>query len=154
LHKSWKYLWGIVLTVLLALLIVAGSVLGLLQLDITQGYLLDRIENRVAQEYDARLSIGDLGGFLPFNVHMEDVVLVSGDSIQADTLARVGAIQSEIDIWQLLQNKVSITGFAINDPELWLRGREDGSVVFLERIQAPADTADQSGESWLQNVEV
>lgn len=154
LHKSWKYLWGIVLTALLVLLIAVGSVIGLLQLDFMQDYLLDRIENRVEREYHAKLSVGDVGGFLPFNAKLSNVVLVSQDSVEADTLARIGSIENEIDIWELLQNKVTITGFVINEPEFWLRRDEDGKVVFLERIQPMPDTTDVDGEPWLNNVEI
>ncbi|WP_142714504.1 translocation/assembly module TamB domain-containing protein [Fodinibius sediminis] len=136
------------------ILIAVGGVVGLLQLDITHNYLLDRIESRIGQEYDAKLNVGDLHGFLPFNVQLEDVVLVSRDAAETDTLARIGSVSNKIDIWELLQNKVSITGLVIENPELWLRRDENGKIVFLRRLQSPPDTSAESDEPWLSNVEI
>lgn len=129
-------------------------VLGLLQLDVVQDYLLERIENRVEQEYRANLTVGEVGGFVPFNIRLHDVLLTSPDSAGADTLARVGSIDNEIDIWELFGNKVSITGLVINEPEFWLRRGKEGKIIFLERIHPAPDTTDDAGEPWLSNIEI
>ncbi len=153
LHKSWKYLWGIILTVILILLIVSASVIGLLQLDITQDYLLDRVKDRISQDYKTQITIGDVDGFLPFNIELRDVVIANGDSSRTDTLAKIDGVTSHIDVWGFLQNKVTITGFTLENPEIWVRKRADGRIVFLERKEARQDTSAPESR-WLNNVEI
>jgi hypothetical protein len=153
LHKSWKYLWGIILTAILICLIISASVIGLLQLDITQDYLLDRVKDRISQDYKTQITIEDVGGFLPFNIELRDVVIANSDSSRTDTLAKIDGVTSRIDIWGLLQNKVTITGFTLEKPEIWVRKRADGSIVFLERKESRKDTS-ATDRRWLNNIEV
>lgn len=147
-------MWGIVLTILLIILIGIGAAIGLLQLDVTQDYLIDRIESRITKNYQANLSVGDVGGFVPFNIQLQDVVLSHSDSARTDTIAQIGEIENKIDLWSLLQNKVSVTGLVVSNPEVWLRKNERGRLVFLEREPQPADTTSESGDPWLSNVEI
>ena len=151
LHKSWKLLWGIVLTVLMVIIVAIAASIGLLQLDTTQDYLIDRIENRIERDYKGKLSVREVGGFVPFNIVMKDVVLTAQDSTQSDTVATIERLQNNIDIWSLLQNKVSITGFELENPEIWLRKGEGDRIVMLERKTARDTTADNQ---WLNDVEI
>jgi len=159
LHKSWKYFWGIVLSVLLVAVIIAGSILGLLQLDTTQQYIANRIERQVSKAYQAKLSIGDIAGFLPFRLEMDDVVLTSSDSVTAtpDTLATIRKVDAKVDIWGLLRNKISISGFSMSQPRLLLHLNKNGRILFLQRKTKP-DTTDSNksepGSSWFSDVEV
>src|SRR5699024_11488441 len=93
--------------------------LALLQLDVTQDYLIGRIEQQVNQNFEEQLSIGEVGGFRPFNFTLQDVVLTQ-DSTETDTLAYVASIQNNLDIWSLFQNKIGVNGFELNQPEVWL----------------------------------
>ncbi|MCW9711543.1 translocation/assembly module TamB [Aliifodinibius salicampi] len=135
------------------MLIVSASVIGLLQLDITQGYLLDRVKDRISQDYKTQITIGDVQGFLPFNIELREVVIANGDSSRTDTLAKIDGVTSHIDIWGFLQNKVTITGFTLENPEIWVRRSADGRIVFLERKEARQDTS-SSERRWLNNVEI
>lgn len=155
IHKSWKYFWSFIFALLLIVVILLGALLGALQLDMTQNYLADRIEQQVQQRYKATLSVGEIDGFLPFRLNMHDVVLVQKDSANADTLASVNRIGSQIDVWSLLQNKVSITGFSVDRPRLWLRSGDEGKMKFLEHRESRTKTPDaQDKEPWLSTVEI
>lgn len=157
LHKSWKYFWGIILSVLVVILVVGGSILGLLQLDTTQQYLAEKIEQRVSSSYKAKLSIGNVDGFLPFRFTLNNVVLTGGDSAatKKDTLAIIDHINTQIDIWSLLQNKISISNFKMEQPRVWLGTNKEGKITFLERRLPVAPSApERSGKSWIEGVEV
>ncbi|HEX6981985.1 MAG TPA: hypothetical protein VF181_04430 [Balneolaceae bacterium] len=152
LHKSWKYFWGIILTLLLVTLILAGAVIGLLQLDVTQNYLAQRIEQKVEKEYAANLSIGDIEGFVPFGLMFKDVVVTKSDSGRRDTLAAVNSLKMNIDLWGLLQNKVSISDFSVSGIQIWLRG-ENGTLTFLQKNERKSQ-AGQGDEPWFSTVEM
>lgn len=153
LHKSWKYFWRIILTLLLVIVILSGVAIGLLQLDVTQTYLADKIEQKVEQKYKANLSIGEIDGFLPFGLVLKDVVLAENDSSRSDTLAIVKTVKTKIDLWGLLQNKVSIYGFSVDRPQIWLGMGERGGLHFLEK--SVRDQSKKAGtEPWLTKVEV
>lgn len=158
LHKSWKYFWGIVISVLLVVIILAGSILGLLQLDTTRQYIANRIERQISKSYRAKLSIGDIGGFLPFRLEMDNVVLTKNDTTVAtpDTLATISRLDAQIDVWGLLRNKISISGFSMNQPYLWLHRNKNGRITFLERKPKSDTTANRkkSGLSRLSDVEL
>jgi len=155
LHKSWKYFWGILLSLLAIVIIVAGGIIGLLQLDITQDYLSDRIEQNVEASYQADLSIGDLDGFLPFRFELHDVTLARKDSVVTDTIATVKNVSSKVDIWGLLLNKITITGFSVEQPQVQLRSDERGKLILLDREKAKVRNEEpQEGASWLANVEI
>lgn len=156
LHKSWKYFWGVVLTLLLICVILAGGVLGVLQLDATQNYLADRLEQQVENSYHADLAIGELNGFLPFRISLQDVVLRSTiDSSSADTIASVQQVDSQIDLWGLIQNKVTITGFSAQKPRIWIRSDIEGRRPFLiPRTEKKGSSQLFPGRPWLNQVEV
>ncbi|MCW9706658.1 translocation/assembly module TamB domain-containing protein [Fodinibius salsisoli] len=147
-------MWGTVLIILLVVLIGIGGAVGLLQLDAVQDYLIDRVESRVAQNYKANLSVGAVDGFVPFNIQLQDVVVTRGDSAKADTVATIAEVENQIDIWSLLQNKVSVSGLVIREAEVWMQKNEAGQLTLLERIPQPADTSNTVEEPWLSNVEI
>lgn len=155
LHKSWKYFWGIILSLLLVLAIVGGGIIGLLQLDVTQDYLSDRIQQQVEESYHAELSVGGIDGFLPFYVSLHDVVLSRTDTVSSDTLASVKTIDSQIDVWGLLQNRLTITGFSTVNPRVWLRSDNEGKLQFMNPREQKGGTEDRSADgSWFRRVEI
>ena len=158
LHKSWKYFWGIVIALLIVIVVLGGIALGLLQLDVTQNYLADRLEKRVESTYHAELSIGEIEGFLPFSLSMRNVHLSEVDSAgPADTLASVDRLQSRIDVWGLLQNRISITGFTLERPRIWIRTDEEGNRTFLRPRDKTAPNGageEDSGRPWFERVEI
>jgi hypothetical protein len=157
LYKSWKYFWGIVLSLLLTVVIISATVIGVLQLDMTRNYLADRIEKQVETSYKADLTIGEINGFLPFRMGLQDVTLTHADSTvsQPDTLASIRQINTQIDVWGLLQNRISIIGFSVDQPRIWLRSGEEGRLQFLEsRATAKKPTQTKADEPWLSTVEI
>lgn len=154
LYKSWKYFWRIVFAVLFTAVVFSGIVIGILQLDVTKNYLADRIERQVEQTYKAELNIGDIDGFLPFQMSLYDVALLSSDQANADTLVTVQQVDSEIDAWGLLQNKLTIVGFSMQSPEVDLRLGKNGRLLLLERTTEVEKRQRLAGDPWLSSIEI
>ncbi|WP_138429253.1 translocation/assembly module TamB domain-containing protein [Fodinibius saliphilus] len=132
-----------------------STLLGLLQLDITQEYIVDRIETNIEKSYHAELSVGELDGFLPFQLSMQDVVLTNTDTVGVDTLATIKTLNSKIDLWGLLQNRITITGFSMDQPNVWVQSDRKGRTRFLKSRKKKATRKDSSsGSSWFGRVEV
>lgn len=155
IHKSWKFFWGILLSLLLVVAIVAGSIIGILQLDYTRNYISNQIEQQFENQYYADLTIGELDGFLPFRLSLHDVVLENtADSATTDTVLAVKRLDSQVDIWGLLQNKVTVTGFTAREPQVWLRSDEQGRKPLLVRRSEPIADSTSSGNAWFKQIEV
>ncbi|WP_445664761.1 AsmA family protein [Fodinibius sp. AD559] len=154
LYKSWKYFWRIVFVLLLTAVVLSGIIIGILQLDVTKNYLADRIEQQVEQTYKAELNIGDVDGFLPFQMSLYDVTLLRSDESEADTLVSVKQVDSEIDVWELLQNKLTIVGFSLQSPEVNLRSDKNGRLVLLEHRSEAKKRQRSDGDPWLSRIEI
>ncbi|MGM0546260.1 MAG: hypothetical protein ACQEST_06005 [Bacteroidota bacterium] len=139
---------------LLLISLAAGIAIGLLQLDITKDYLANRLEHQLQQNYNADLSIGDIDGFLPFYVQMQDVTLARVEDGTNDTLLTIDRIDSEIDAWALLQNRLTIVGFSVERPRAWLKSNEEGRLVLLDRKQPKKPRQETDREPWLSRVEI
>ena len=154
LYKSWKYFWRIVFVLLLTAAVLSAIGIGILQLDVTKNYLVDRIQQQVEQTYKAELNIGDADGFLPFQMSLYDVALLRSDENDADTLVSVQQVDSEIDVWGLLQNKLSIVGFSLQSPEVNLRSDNNGRLVLLERRPEAKKRQRSDDNPWLSRIEI
>ncbi|NGP76873.1 hypothetical protein G3570_09530 [Balneolaceae bacterium YR4-1] len=141
------------------IMILAGGLLGILQMQVTKNYISERIESDFGKAYNAKLEIRELDGLIPFNFQLQDVSLVDSsatDSLPGDTLASVQQINASLDIWSLFQNKISITGFSVSSPRVRLLSSESGgytlgkSLTRKEKLQWAAD--DEPG--WMPNIEI
>ncbi len=139
---------------MLTAVILSGIVIGILQLDVTKDYLADRIERQIEQTYKAELNIGDVDGFLPFQMSLYDVALLRSGETDTDTLVSVQQVDSEIDVWGLLQNKLSIVGFSLQSPEVNLRSDKNGRLVLLEGRPETKKRQRLDGDPWLSRIEI
>ena len=161
-HRIWKYFWTILLSALLIAMIVAGGILGILQMQATKNYVADRIEERFAGNYEADLQIEQLDGLIPFNFQLRNVLVIdsqSTDSVSSDTLVNIERVNASVDVWSLFQNKISITGFSVTSPRVKLLS--DGSDGYtlgksLKRKAVAADSQDVSisEAGWTPNIEI
>lgn len=158
LHKGWKFFWTVILSLLLIVLVVVGGAVALLQLDATKDILAEKIENDFRKNYNGRLVIGELEGLLPFNTELQNVALLSNptDSSRADTLASINKINVGIDVWGLLQNKLSINAFKVQNPSVRLLADGSGSYTLSNALQKkdPKTKTDQITSSWIKNIEI
>ncbi len=128
----------------------------MLQMKVTKSYLTDWIEQEFANRTEATLQIGDLDGLIPFNIQLEEVKVLHRegiDSAAADTLVDIERINTSLDIWSLLQNRVSITGFSVTEPEIRLKAKEDGMYTLGDVFRGDTSRTMESGR-WFPEVEI
>ena len=136
------------LVLIIALVLVGGSVFGVLQLDRTKSYIADRIERQFETRYPGQLEIGRLDGLLPFRFSFEDVALSGlpkADSAEADTVIKVKQLVVGLNLWNLLQNTVTVNNFLINDPHVRLLDNGEGGYTIGE-LFTPVDTLQRPAE--------
>ncbi len=133
----------------------------MLQMRVTKGYLSDRLEEEFNKTYNSRLVIGQFDGLIPFDLQLDDthIIYQPEDSSRTDTLISVQQLNVEIDVWSLLQNKISVTGFSVDRPSV--RMLSDGEEGYSLRKALTARSAEENREdrkrassSWLNRIEV
>ncbi len=159
LHKSWKLFWKIVFSILFIVILLLGGGFIILQLDATQDTIVQNIENSFQQNYKGELIIGELGGNLPFNAVLNDVVLIAdSDSARPDTVASVGRMELGVDLLGLLQNRLRIDAFALQEPSVRLFADGSGGYTLLTSLEpVSVDTTDSGGgffSSWITDFEI
>ncbi|MFH5885093.1 hypothetical protein ACG2F4_12340 [Halalkalibaculum sp. DA3122] len=164
IHTVWKYFWRIILVLLVGGLLLCGSLFGLLQLNTSKNYIANQIEESFNSRYYGELSIGELEGLMPFRFELTDVTLEaprSEDSLMTqdsrDSVISISKLHTQIDLWSLLQNKISIVAFQLQGPELRFMNNGEGEYTmnqaFRRRSILP-ERQQQLGSSWIQQVEI
>lgn len=154
LHKSWKYFWRAVMALLLIIVIAGGALIGILQLPVTENYLIDRIQNNVEKKFYADLQIKSIDGFLPFNISMHDVVLVNTYEASEDTVIKADQLSASAEIWGLLQNELNITGFSLDNPEVWIHSDEEGRRKLLVARSDSTASSSKDKSGWFSNAKI
>lgn len=141
-------------------MIVCGGLLGILQMQATKGYLAGWIEDDFRQNYVAELQIGELDGLIPFNLQLRNVKVIDYsemDSLKADTLINIERVNASLDVWNLLQNKISITGFSVTAPRIKFLSDGMGGYTLgrsLKRQGSEARIDSLQGSGWSPNIEI
>ncbi len=151
------------MVLLLVVVIVGGGVFGVLQLDTSKNYIANQIEASFNSRFYGDLSIGNLEGIMPFRYELTDVTLMapSADDITSDTASRDSVISlkklnTQIDLWRLLQNKISIIDFEVQNPEVrFLSNGEDSyTLMHAFRTRSIQPNREEVDGSWIQQVEI
>lgn len=160
LHKLWKYFWTLAAVLLGAALLLGGFTFGLLQTDLAQRYIVERLESDFQNTFPSRLEITRLEGTLPFRARLDSVTVSTspGGDFTADTIVAVDRVSVTLDVWALMRNTLAITGFSVENPRVSIRSGPDGTADFVEAFRPrPAAGADSTGErrdSWFRGIEV
>lgn len=162
IHKCWKYFWTLVLGILVFLLITLGGSIGLMQMKVTKNYLANQLEQNFSDTYPAELSIGQLNGLIPFNVILDDVSIKTTsapvDSVgKNDTLASLRSVSANLDVLSLLRNKISITGFSVVEPNIYLSGADGEDFLFsglFKKDPVRKNNETGPGRTWFSNIEI
>ncbi|MDZ7692899.1 MAG: hypothetical protein U5K69_17540 [Balneolaceae bacterium] len=134
IHIIWKYFWRTVLFLLVFILIIGGGLFGLLQLNTSQNYIANQMEEEFNTRFYGELNIGDLNGLMPFRFTFSNISLMAPSAVQSqagiarrDTVISIDTLNTQIDLWSLLQNKLSITDFQVQNPSVQLLTEGGGS---------------------------
>ncbi|MDZ7771807.1 MAG: AsmA family protein [Balneolaceae bacterium] len=172
LHTTWTYLLRLVFGAALLLLLFGGIAFGLLQLEATRSWLVDRLERDYRTAFRSELDVGSLRGTLPFRASLDEVTVTharTDGAAGADTLLSVERVDVTLDPWSLLSNRLSITGFSVQGPRLRLLTDSTGAYTWAQAL-APARpdtaaairTAEREGDpapettsrSWFHNIRI
>ncbi len=141
IHKSWKLFWEIVLSIIAVIIVLIGIGIGLMQLPATKGIIGEKIENNFNNSHRGSITIGKVKGFLPFNIELENVALTfPPDSTSTDTLLSVKDAYIKMDLWSLLHDKLSVKGFKMIHPSIYLRPNSSGGYTLANALENPADS--------------
>lgn len=164
IHTIWKYFWRIILVLLLIIVLVGGGLFGVLQLDTSKNYIANQIEESFNNRYYGELSIGNLQGLMPFRFELTDVTLLApspGETTEAqsrrDSVISISKLNTQIDLWSLLQNKISIVDFKVQRPRVRLISNGEGGYTMNNALQPRSirpDNLQNVGDSWIQQVEI
>ncbi|MDX1639158.1 MAG: hypothetical protein R3281_14425, partial [Balneolaceae bacterium] len=162
IHTIWTYFWRTVLVLLIIILLLGGGVFGLLQLDTSKNFIANRLEQQFNEQFQGRLSIGNLKGMLPVTFEFTDVTLAAeipdslqGTDTESNHLVTLSRLQTRIDLWGLLQNKISITDFRVENPTVRFLIEGDSTYSLNRALQPRRKRSDRrEGESWIQEVEI
>lgn len=131
-----------------------------MQMDSTKNYLAGWLERSFNKSYHSELTIGEVNGFIPFNIYLDDIRVAyatSRNSSLKDTLVRVDRINASIDVWSLLQNKISINSFAVESPRLkFVADPDERYTIYraFSRRDRPVGTRQNGAAIDLSNIEI
>lgn len=97
------------------LFVVLLLIIGILQMPQSKEYIGSEAETAFNTNYNGKLQIGEIGGFLPFSATIKNVRF----SIPDDSLNNIISFNEasvNISWWQLFQQNVEITSFRVSEP--------------------------------------
>ncbi len=155
IHKGWKLFWKIVFSILFFVVLLVGLAFVILQLDATEDTIAQKIESSFNQNYQGRLVIGELDGTLPFSAVLNGVRLIADtDSTRPDTVISVEQIELGADLWMLLQNKLVINEFSLQEPSVRLLSNGADSYTLANALQPESPTPDTTQSSFIKDFEI
>ena len=117
LHTIWKIFWNTLFWVLTVLVILAGIIVVLLQLPQSKSYINYEVTQTFNEQFEGRLHIDRVGGFLPFNARVQGVkVFAPSDSL--NPVVSFDEALIGINWWELLRQNLSITSLQIKGPDV------------------------------------
>ncbi|WP_234571360.1 translocation/assembly module TamB domain-containing protein [Rhodohalobacter sp. 614A] len=121
--------------VLLALVaITIPLAIGALQLPVSKNYMKNEVITAFNNQFEGSLEVEDVGGFLPFSASVENGKIYSPSD---STLAVFSFDKAEVrvNMWELLQQNLSISSFEVSEPTFHLKENENGEITFFNALK-------------------
>jgi len=122
LYITWRIFWSSILVLLATVILFAGGIFLMLQTEPARDYLTERAETWFNNNFEGTLHIGEIGGFLPLQMELRDVVLEHEDR----TIVTVDNLRLQVDLFALLRSSLVINDLALQNPTAYLRTDEQG----------------------------
>ncbi|MFU8860636.1 MAG: hypothetical protein ACNA8K_09440 [Cyclonatronaceae bacterium] len=139
IYNSWRFFWGIFWFVAIAAIILVGAAFFVLQLDSTKEMLAQRAEKYFVNNFNGDLRIGKLDGLIPFRFEVLDVNVIyygtDDETIEADTVLSSESIVLGLDLWDLIQNRISVNFLNFDHPLLNLTETGSGDYTISKVFQ-------------------
>lgn len=133
IHKIWIFFWKTVLALLTVLVITIPLAIGALQLPISRTYIKHEVISAFNNQFEGNLELGEVGGFIPFSASINKGKIYA----PSDTSTAVFSFDEaevRVNLWQLLQQNLSITSFSVTEPTFYLV-EEEGEVTFFNALK-------------------
>ena len=138
IYKIWRAIWFTILTLLLVAVLGSGIALISLQQKPVKKFLAHRLENVFNANYQGKITIGELGGYLPFNIQVQNVKLTypSADSLtRKQPIFQCDTISFSVNLWELLSRQIRVTSFNLRDPEIHFKSQDDSTYTIREALK-------------------
>ena len=113
----------------------AGALFVMLQTNPVKMYLSDRAETWFNENYQGTLHIGEIGGFLPLQMELRDLLLEYDDR----TVVSMDNMRVRVDIIALFRNNLTINDLALIRPSVYLRHDESGKYSLIRALTRNRD---------------
>jgi len=120
LYITWRIFWSSILVLLATVILFAGAVFLMLQTEPARNYLTERAETWFNNNFEGTLHIGEIGGFLPLQMELRDLVLEHEDR----TIVTMDNLRLQVDLFALLRSSLVINDLALQKPTVYLRTNE------------------------------
>lgn len=124
------------------LALVSVILFAIIQLPSAQSYVARSIEGIFNETFNSELSIGELSGLIPFNMRVDDILLVETqhpdderpvEEVQLDTLIAIKSVDIRVNPLDFLRNSISAKSLTIESPLVQLVLDNQGEFYKLER---------------------
>lgn len=117
IYRSWSAFWTFIGVLISTILLVVAASLAALQLDPVQELIANKAEDLFHEQFSGRISIGEVGGFLPFRASLTEVNIYA-DSLESEPAARIPELEVSADLMALLNGRLILNGLRLHKPEL------------------------------------
>jgi translocation and assembly module TamB len=156
-YLLWRYMLRTILVVLGVLLVILILLFGVIQVPQTHRYVADIAENRFNSVYFGELSIGNLSGFIPFNMEVRDVLLYGApreDGELADTLIYIQRGEVRLNPFDFFRNDISIQALTIENPFVDVTLESDENTYKLANAFKRRDQLEESNRIMFRDFQI
>ncbi len=123
LYITWRIFWSSILVLVATVIFFAGAIFLMLQTEPARNYLTERAETWFNNNFEGTLHIGEIGGFLPLQMELRDLVLEHENR----TIVTMDNLRLQADLFALLRSSLVINDLALQKPTVYLRTDEQGA---------------------------
>ena len=136
LYNLWIWFWRIFFSLGIALLLLLVVAVGLLQIPQSRDYIQAEVTDTFNRQFEGSLEIGEITGFLPFTAGIKNgSIYAPGNSTEPVISFQSADVQ--VNLWQLVQQNLSIKNFEVNSPKIRLGF--DGDTLSIAKAFAQSD---------------
>ena len=135
LYITWRIFWSSILVLIATVILFFGAIFLMLQTEPVKQYLSERAETWFNTNFEGTLHIGEIGGFLPMQIELRDVVLDHEDR----TIVTLETLRMRADLVALLRSHLVINDLALDRPAVYLRTDDLGNYTLRRAFNRITD---------------
>ena len=139
IYQIWRIIWYALLGLITAIVLTGLVLYVSLQRNDVQRFLAHRVENAFNANYKGHISIGDLGGDIPFNIVLTNVKLTyagpDSQYVGGQPVFDCDSVAFSVNLWDLLRRRINVTRFNIKRPTIRFTSMGDSTYTVLQALQ-------------------